>query len=132
MRISASSIPIPIRPKPEVVIMSSLAELCMSCLIYLPIPMYVDYVCVVFTPFKTMKCSSFEAAVGCYCQSHCIYKSCGELSLLVQCTIDVLWGQLIKLIQVASNSELRENQRNNLLFFEIVPSHCFGASEVQT
>ena len=43
--------------------------------------------------------------------------------------LDVLWGQLIKLIQVASNSELRENQWNDLLFVEIVPSHCFGASE---
>ena len=38
--------------------------------------------------------------------------------------VDVLWGQPIKLIQVASDSELRENQWNNLLFFEIVPSHC--------
>ena len=37
--------------------------------------------------------------------------------------------QWIKLIQVASNSELRENQWNNLIFFEIVLSHCFGASE---
>ena len=46
--------------------------------------------------------------------------------------IDVLWGQMIKLIQVACNSELCENQWNDLLFFEIVPSHCFGASEVQT
>ena len=46
--------------------------------------------------------------------------------------LDVLWGQPIKLIQVASTSELRKNQRNDLLFFEIVPSHCFGASEVQT
>ena len=43
--------------------------------------------------------------------------------------IDVLWGQRIKLIQVASNSELRENQWKDHLFFEIVPSHCFGASE---
>ena len=43
--------------------------------------------------------------------------------------IDVLWGQPIKLIQVASNSELHENQWNDLLFFEIVPSHCFGAPE---
>ena len=43
--------------------------------------------------------------------------------------LDVLLGQTIKLIQVASNSELRENQWNDLLFFEIVPSHCFGASE---
>ena len=41
--------------------------------------------------------------------------------------LDVLWGQPIKLIQVASNSELCENQWNDLLFFEIVPSHCFGA-----
>ena len=46
--------------------------------------------------------------------------------------VDVLWGQRIKLIQVAYNSELRENQWNDLLFFKIVPSHCFGASEVQT
>ena len=41
----------------------------------------------------------------------------------------MLWGQPIKLIQVASNSELRENQWNELLFFEIAPSHCFMASE---
>ena len=43
--------------------------------------------------------------------------------------IYVLWGQPIKLIQVASNSELRENQWNDLLYFEIVPTHCFRASE---
>ena len=43
--------------------------------------------------------------------------------------LDFLWGQPIKLIQVAYNSELRENQWNDLLFFKIVPSHCFGASE---
>ena len=42
-----------------------------------------------------------------------------------QSVLDVLWGQGIKLIQVASNSELRENQWNNLLFFKIVPSYCF-------
>ena len=48
-----------------------------------------------------------------------------ELQKIIHtCTLDVLWGQPIKLIQVASNSELRENQWNNLLFFEIVPSHC--------
>ena len=29
------------------------------------------------------------------------------------------WGQPIKLVQVASTSELRENQQNDLLFFEI-------------
>ena len=46
--------------------------------------------------------------------------------------LDVLWGQPIKLIQVASTSELRENQQNDLPFFEIVPCHFCGASEVQT
>ena len=50
----------------------------------------------------------------------------------LESAVDVLWGQPIKLIQVASNSELLENQQNNLLFFEIVPCHCFRASEVQT
>ena len=51
------------------------------------------------------------------------------LPTLIRYFIDVLWGQPIKLIQVASNSELRENQWNDLLSFEIVPSTCFGASE---
>ena len=53
--------------------------------------------------------------------------------LIPICTyvVDVLWGQPIKLIEVASNLELCEIQWNNLLFFEIVPSHCLGASEVQ-
>ena len=51
------------------------------------------------------------------------------LGLLAWSIVDVLWDQPIKLVQVASNSELRENQWNDLLFFEIVPSHCFGASE---
>ena len=46
--------------------------------------------------------------------------------------VDALWGQPIKLVQVASTSELCENQRNDLLFFEIVPCHFCGASEVQT
>ena len=46
--------------------------------------------------------------------------------------LDVLWGQPIKLVQVASTSELRENQWNDRLFFEIVPCHFCGASEVQT
>ena len=57
-----------------------------------------------------------------------IYDSC----MVYGTELDVLWCQPIKLIQVASNSELRENQWNDLLFFEIVPTHCFGASEVQT
>ena len=48
------------------------------------------------------------------------------------CLVDVLWGQSIKLAQVASTSELRENQRNDLLLFEMVPCYFSGASEVQT
>ena len=35
--------------------------------------------------------------------------------------IDVLWGQLIKLSQVASTSELLEN--HDLVFFKIIPPH---------
>ena len=61
------------------------------------------------------------------------YKYAARLEVYVNLSryvLDVLWGQPIKLIQVASNSELRENQWNDLLFFEIVPAHCFGASEV--
>ena len=48
------------------------------------------------------------------------------------CIVDVLWGQPIKQNQVASTSELHENQWNDLLFFEIVPCHSCRASEVQT
>ena len=43
--------------------------------------------------------------------------------------VDVLWGQPIKLSQVASTSEWLENQRNNLVFFKIIPSHFCRASE---
>ena len=46
--------------------------------------------------------------------------------------IDVLWCQPIKLIQVASNSELYENQQNDLLFFEIVPCDSFRSTELKT
>ena len=46
--------------------------------------------------------------------------------------VDVLWGQPIKLIQVASNSELQENQWKDLLLIEIVPSHWFGAYSVDS
>ena len=42
--------------------------------------------------------------------------------------VDVLWGQPIKLAQVASTLDLRENQMN----FEIVACHFCRASEVQT
>ena len=45
------------------------------------------------------------------------------------CKLDVLCGQPIKLIQVASTSELLENQRNDLVFFKMIPSHFFMASE---
>ena len=60
--------------------------------------------------------------------------SYGEIGILFGCTyvLDVLWGQPIKLIQVASNSEMHVNQWNDLLFFEIVPCHFCWASEVQT
>jgi hypothetical protein len=43
--------------------------------------------------------------------------------------LDVLWGQPIKLAQVASTSELLENQWNDLVFFKIIPSHFCRASE---
>ena len=43
--------------------------------------------------------------------------------------LDVLWGQPIKLSQVASTSELLENQQNDLVFFKIIPSHFCRASE---
>ena len=52
-------------------------------------------------------------------------------SWIIQYILDILWGRWIKLIQVASDSELRKNQWNDLLLFEIVPSHCFAASEAQ-
>jgi hypothetical protein len=42
--------------------------------------------------------------------------------------VDVLWGQRIKLAQVASTSELLENQRNDLVFFKIIPAHFCRAS----
>ena len=35
---------------------------------------------------------------------------------------DILWGQPIKLAQVASTSELLENQQNDLVFFKIISS----------
>ena len=38
----------------------------------------------------------------------------------------VLWGQWIKLIQVASNSKLRKNQRNDLLFLKLFPLIASG------
>ena len=40
-----------------------------------------------------------------------------QLFNFIICTLDFLWGQLIKLAQVASTSELRENQQTDLLFF---------------
>ena len=57
-----------------------------------------------------------------YCIAH-------GLLFLVWSTLDVLWGQPIKLAQVASTSEWLENQRNNLAFFKIIPSHFCRASE---
>ena len=46
--------------------------------------------------------------------------------------VDILCGQPINLVQVASTSELRENQQNGLVFFEIIFSHFCSASELQT
>ena len=43
--------------------------------------------------------------------------------------LEVLWGQPIKLVQVASTSELHENQWNDLVFFEIIPFYFCRASE---
>ena len=43
--------------------------------------------------------------------------------------LDDLCCQPIKLAQVASTSELLENQRNDLVFFKIIPSHFCRASE---
>ena len=43
--------------------------------------------------------------------------------------LDVLWGQPIKLIQVTSNSELRENQWNDLLF--LFPLIALGPQKPQ-
>ena len=61
--------------------------------------------------------------------------ACNFLTLCPQIVttyvLDVLWGQPIKLIQVASNSELPQNQWNNHIFFEIVPSHCFGPQNLK-
>ena len=53
------------------------------------------------------------------------------LTFISYCTylLDVLWGQLIKLIQVGFTLELFENQRNDLVFFKIIPSHFCMASE---
>jgi hypothetical protein len=45
---------------------------------------------------------------------------------LDQWIVDVLWGQPIKLIQVASNSELRENQWNDLLSLKLFPLIASG------
>ena len=43
--------------------------------------------------------------------------------------VDVLWGQLIKLIQVFSTSEFHEYLLNDVDFIFFVPSACCRASE---
>jgi hypothetical protein len=74
--------------------------------------------------------NGFEPNCGLHIFSsrHCVYQAYKHTYFLV----DVLWGQPIKLVQVASTSELHENQQKDLLFFEIVPCHFCGASEVET
>ena len=58
------------------------------------------------------------------------FKDCRiEPRSVLQYILDVLWGQPIKLAQVASTSELLENQRNHLVFIKIIPSHFCRASE---
>ena len=52
-------------------------------------------------------------------------------SILHTYILDVLWGQQIKLVHVASATELCENQWKDFFFFEIVPCHFCGASGVQ-
>jgi hypothetical protein len=76
--------------------------------------------------FFTFK--NFVTAAGCKsCQMGTLVFSNSQIHLYsIPCTIDVLWGQPIKLIQVASNSELCENQWNDLLFFEIVTLIALG------
>ena len=49
--------------------------------------------------------------------------------ILCKYALDVLGGQPIKIAQVASTSELLENQQNKFLFFKIIPSHFCRASE---
>ena len=55
--------------------------------------------------------------------------SCSFISLAALYSLDVLWGQPIKLVQVPSTSELLEIQRKDLVFFKIIPSHFCRASE---
>ena len=45
--------------------------------------------------------------------------------------LDVLWGQPIKLLHAASLSKLFENQRNDLVFFKIVPFSSAGPHKTQ-
>ena len=61
-----------------------------------------------------------------------VQKSWWAINYVNHITLDVLWGQLIKLIQVVSASEFHEYGWNNFDFIIIVPSTCYGASEVET
>ena len=45
--------------------------------------------------------------------------------------LDVLWGQPIKLIQVASKTELCENQWTDLLFLKLLPIIASGPQKPQ-
>ena len=45
--------------------------------------------------------------------------------------VDVLWGQPIKLAQVASTSELLENQWNNLAFCRASEAQKLTASKIK-
>ena len=79
--------------------------------------------------WKKIRYSGHSGSVtnGCMCPVGFCHSTVSHTYLL-----DVLWGQPIKLIQVASTSEFCENQQSDLLFFEMVPFDLCGASEVQT
>ena len=59
----------------------------------------------------------------------CVFDVTTSKALNDSYLLDVFWGQLIKLAQVASTSELLENQQNELVFFKIIPPHFCRASE---
>ena len=75
-----------------------------------------------------------EGLDGCWKLSHIAlefsaWEKSYKYQVLYRYLLDVLWGQPIKLAQVASTSELLENQRNDLVFFKLNPSHFCRASE---
>ena len=62
-------------------------------------------------------------------QSYCSKDKSQKIKGTGDSLVDVLWGQRIKLAHVASTSEFLENQQNDFVFIEIIPSHFCMASE---